>query len=147
MTPDSGIYQRTNTSYMNARISRVSFTDSDVREICSVKRVVAVGLDIGGGVISSFDRVDAAHGWKIGRGRCDGLDSGLSSLGDDRHLPARFLRLGGLFLDLDFVINPQDLRHLLLELGVATFQIVPHLVRLYFLLSEKSCTLCPARVP
>src|SRR5262249_20527113 len=37
---------------------------------------------------------------------------------------------------LDLAINAQDLRHLLLELGVAAFQIIPYLVRLDFLLAE-----------
>ena len=43
---------------------------------------------------------------------------------------------GGFFQDLDLAIDAQNLRHLLLELGVATFQIVTHLVRLDFLLAE-----------
>jgi hypothetical protein len=38
---------------------------------------------------------------------------------------------------LDLAIDTQHLRHLLLELGVATFQIVAHLVRLDFLLAKK----------
>ena len=47
------------------------------------------------------------------------------------------LRLGGGSLqNLDLAINAQNLRHLLLELGIATFQIVAHLVRLDFLLAE-----------
>src|SRR5438477_11236097 len=48
-----------------------------------------------------------------------------------------FARLGGgFFQNLDLAINAQNLRHLLLELGIATFQIVAHLVRLDFLLAE-----------
>ena len=49
-------------------------------------------------------------------------------------MPA-FARLGGASLqNLDLAINAQNLGHLLLELGIATFQIVAHLVRLDFLL-------------
>jgi hypothetical protein len=33
---------------------------------------------------------------------------------------------------LNLTINAQNLRHLLLELGITFFQIVPHLVRLNF---------------
>jgi hypothetical protein len=68
--------------------------------------------------------------------RCDRLDSWLFVAGDDRHRLARFLRLGGLFQDLNLAINAQHLGHLLLELGIATFQVVAHLVRLDFFLAE-----------
>ena len=78
--------------------------------------------------------MDAWHRWQIRRRRRDGLDSRLLVVGDDRH---RLVRLGGgFFQDLDLAIDAQNLRHLLLELGVATFQIVAHLVRLDFLLAE-----------
>src|SRR6185312_10657109 len=43
---------------------------------------------------------------------------------------------GGLFQDLDLAVDTQNLRHLLLELGVASFQVVAHLVRLDVLLAE-----------
>src|SRR5271168_3416432 len=42
-----------------------------------------------------------------------------------------------LFQDLDLAVDTQNFRHLGLELGVAAFQIVAHLVRLDFLLTEK----------
>src|ERR1700726_890442 len=87
-------------------------------------------------MITREGRVDAGYRRQIGRGCCDGLDSRFFVIGDDRYRLARFLSLGGLFQDLDLAINAQNLRHLLLELGVATFQIVPHLVRLDFLLGE-----------
>src|SRR6202045_3897367 len=87
-------------------------------------------------MITREGRVDAGYRRQIGRGCCDGLDSRFFVIGDDRYRLARFLSLGGLFQDLDLAINAQNLRHLLLELGVATFQIVPHLVRLDFPLGE-----------
>ena len=87
-------------------------------------------------MIARESRVDAGLGRQIRRRRCDGLDSRLFVIGDDRHWLARFLRLGGLFQDLDFAIDAQNLRHLLLELGVATFQIVANLVRLDVLLAK-----------
>ena len=83
------------------------------------------------------NRVDAGYRRQIGRGCCDGLDSRFFGIGDDRYRLDRFLlALAGLFQDLDLAINAQNLRPLLLELGVATFKIVPHLVRLDFLLGE-----------
>src|ERR1700747_870726 len=82
-------------------------------------------------------RIDAWHGRQIRLLRRDRLDSGLLVVGDDRHPLARFLRPGGALLqDLDLAIDTQDLRHFLLELGIATLQIVAHLVRLDFLLAE-----------
>jgi len=47
----------------------------------------------------------------------------------NRHRLARSLRLASAFQDLDLAINAQNLRHLLLKFIIATFQIVPHLVR------------------
>src|SRR6201998_2062240 len=70
--------------------------------------------------------------------RGDGLDSRLLVVRDDRDRLLRFLRLGsGFFQDLDLAVDTQNFRHLGLELGVAAFQIVAHLVRLDFLLTEK----------
>ena len=58
-------------------------------------------------------------------------------VGNDRHSLDGFARLGGGSLqNLDLAINAQNLGHLLLELGIATFQIVAHLVRLDFLQAE-----------
>ena len=37
---------------------------------------------------------------------------------------------------MDLAIDTQDFRHLLLEFGIATFQIVANLVRFDFLLAE-----------
>src|SRR5882724_8137188 len=82
-------------------------------------------------------RVDARHGRQVRCRRCEGLDSRLLVVGDNRHRLARFLRFGGrLFQDLDLPIDTQNLRHLLLKLGVAIFQVVTHLVRLDFLVAE-----------
>ena len=47
-----------------------------------------------------------------------------------------FSALRRLFQDLDLAIDTQNFRHLVLELGIAAFQIVAHLVRLDFLLTE-----------
>src|SRR6516162_5627038 len=87
-------------------------------------------------MITREGRVDAGFGRQIGRGRCDGLDTWFFVVGDDRHWLTRFLGLGSLFQELDLAINAQNLRHLLLELGVATLQVVPQLVRFDFLLTK-----------
>ena len=88
-------------------------------------------------MIAREGRMNARHGRQIRRRRGDGLDSRLLVVGDDRHRLAGFLRLGGgLLQDLDLAIDAENLRHLLLELGVAAFQVVAHLVRLDFLLAE-----------
>src|ERR1700738_3296632 len=87
-------------------------------------------------MITCEGRVDARDRRQIGRGRCDGLNTRLFVIGDDRDRLAGVLRLGGLFQDLDLAINTQNFRHLLLELGVAPLQIVSHLVRLDFLLGK-----------
>src|SRR3979411_2577377 len=98
-----------------------------------------------GPVIPREGRVEAGHGRQIGCRRCDGLDSRLFVVGNDRSALDGFARLGGGSLqNLDLAINAQNLRHLLLELGVATFQIVSHLVRLDFTLGRESCTPYPA---
>src|SRR5215468_12671446 len=87
--------------------------------------------------IACKGRIDAWHGRQIRRRRRDRLDSGLLVVGDDRHPLARFLRPGcALLQDLDLAIDTENLRHFLLELGIATLQIVAHLVRLDFLLAE-----------
>src|SRR5882757_261902 len=88
-------------------------------------------------IVTREGRVDAGFGRQIRRSRRNGLDSRLFIVGDDRRRLARFARSGGSFLqDLDLAINAQNLRHLLLELGVAAFQVVAHFVRLDFLLAE-----------
>ena len=81
-------------------------------------------------MITREGRVNAGRGRQIWRRVCDGLDTRFFVIGDDRHRLARLLRFGGLFQDLDLAINAQNLRHLLLEFGVATFQIVPTFGRL-----------------
>src|SRR6202035_3707698 len=81
--------------------------------------------------------MDAWHWWQIRRRRRDGLDARLLVVRDDRCRLLPLLRFGGgLFQDLDLAVDTQNLRHLLLELGVASFQVVAHLVRLDFLLAE-----------
>src|SRR6202166_1062078 len=88
-------------------------------------------------VIPREGRVDAGLGRQIGCRRCYGLDSRLFVVGDDRHSLDGFARLGGsLFQDLDLAVDTENLRHFLLKFGVATFQIVAHLVRLDFLMAE-----------
>src|SRR6201987_441847 len=96
------------------------------------ERAVALVL-----MISREGRVNTGLGRQIRRRRCDRLDSRLFVVGDDCHRLTGWLRFGaGLFENLDFAIDAQNLCHLLLKLGVATFQIVAHLVRLDFLLAE-----------
>ena len=86
----------------------------------------------------------ARHRRQIRRCGRDRLDSRLLVVGDNRYRLARCLRfflllclLGrGLLQDLDLAIDAQNFRHLLLELGVAAFQMVTHLMRFDFLLTE-----------
>src|ERR1700694_4654348 len=71
-------------------------------------------------VIPSGGRVDTGLGRQIGCRRCDGLDSRLFVVGDDRHSLDGFARLGGsLFQDLDLAVDAENLRHFLLKFGVA----------------------------
>jgi hypothetical protein len=82
-------------------------------------------------------RVDARHGRQIRLRRCDGLDSRLFVVGNDRHALDGFARPGGgFFQNLDLAVDTENLRHLLLKFGVATFQIVAHLVWLDFFVSK-----------
>ena len=88
-------------------------------------------------MIAREGRMNVWHGWQIRRRRSDDLDARLLVVGDDRCRLRRLLRFGGgLFQDLDLAVDTQNLRHLLLELGVASFQVVAHLVRLDVLLAE-----------
>src|SRR5208282_1469751 len=66
------------------------------------------------------------------------LNARLLIVGDDRQRIARLLFCGrrGLLDELHFAIDAQNLRHLLLELRIAAFQVVADLVRLHFLLIE-----------
>src|SRR6516162_11368125 len=67
--------------------------------------------------------------------RSEGLNAGLLVTGDDRHRIARLLFRSGrsLFNELDLTVDAQNLRHLLFELRVATFEVIAHFVRLYLL--------------
>src|SRR3981189_1967359 len=88
-------------------------------------------------MIAREGRMDAGLGRQIRRGRRNGLDSRLFIVGDDRYRLAGFPRFGGSFFqDVDLAIDTQNLRHLLLELGVAVFQVVAHFLRLDVLLAE-----------
>jgi len=89
-------------------------------------------------MIAREGRMGAGLGWQIWRRRGNRLDTGLLVIGDDRHRVA-WLLLGccrGLLNDLHLPVNAQNLRHLLLEFGIAAFQVVADLVRLHFLLVE-----------
>src|ERR1700720_3592584 len=70
------------------------------------------------------------------RGNC--LNAGFLVIGDDRHRIAGLMfRSGrGLLDELHLAIDAQNLRHLLLELRVAAFQVIADFVRLYLLLIE-----------
>src|SRR3989442_5906872 len=88
-------------------------------------------------MIARKSRVHAWHWRQIRRRRGDGLNPRLFIAGDDRHPLRRLLRpAGGLFQDLDFAIDAQSVRNLLLELGVAISKIVAHLARLDLLFAE-----------
>jgi hypothetical protein len=56
-------------------------------------------------VITGEGRVNAALGRQIRRRRCDGLDSRLFVVGDDRYRLVPFIRLGRPFQDLDPAID------------------------------------------
>ena len=66
------------------------------------------------------------------------VDAGLFVVGDDRKRRGFLARCadGGLLEHLDFAIDAQDLGHLLVEQGIAAFQIVAHLVRLDLICGE-----------
>ena len=89
-------------------------------------------------MVTSKGGMHARLGRRIRRRRRDGLDSRLLIVGDDcQRLSPLLLRFGrGFFQYFNFAIDAQHLRHLLLELSVAVFKIVTHLVRLDFLLAE-----------
>src|SRR3984957_14349093 len=83
-------------------------------------------------------RMAAWHWRQIRCRRGDGLDSRLLVVRGDRDRLVPFFRPGsGFFQDLHLAVDTQNVRHLGLDLGVAAFQIVAHLVRLDFLLTEK----------
>src|SRR5208282_1498807 len=89
-------------------------------------------------VIAREGRMSAGLGRQVRGGRGDRLNAGLLIVGYNRHRIARFLFCGRRRL-LDepyFAIDAQNLRHLLLELRIAAFQVVADLVRLYLLLIE-----------
>ena len=83
-------------------------------------------------------RLSAGLGRQVRGGRGDCLNAGLLIVGDNRHRIARFLFCGRrrLLDELHFAIDAQNLRHLLLELRIAAFQVVADLVRLYLLFIE-----------
>ena len=89
-------------------------------------------------VVAREGRMSAGLGRQVRGGRGDCLNAGLLIVGDNRHRIARFLFCGRRRL-LDepyFAIDAQNLRHLLLELRIAAFQVVADLVRLDLLLIE-----------
>ena len=77
-----------------------------------------------GGVLAGLGRQVRSRGG-------DRLDAGLLVIGDDRHRIAELFFCGGrrLFDDLHLTIDAQNLRHLLLELRVAAFQVIADFVR------------------
>src|SRR5262250_2444149 len=86
-------------------------------------------------VVAREGRMFAGLRRQVRGGRSESLNAGLLVTGDDRHRIAGLLFCGGrgLFNELDLTVDAQNLRHLLFELRVTTFQVVAHLVRLYFL--------------
>src|SRR5260370_19314979 len=73
-------------------------------------------------VIPCKGRVDAGFGWQIRRRGCEGLDTRLFVIGNDRHSLDGFARLGGSFFtfqNLALAVNTENLRHLLLKFSIA----------------------------
>jgi hypothetical protein len=79
-------------------------------------------------VIAREGRMGSGFGRQIRRRHSNRLDAGLFVLGDDRYRIAGLLldRCSGLFDDLHFSVNAQNLRHPLLEFRIAAFQVVAH---------------------
>jgi hypothetical protein len=97
---------------------RVDLSSEQINPGQQAERAIAFVL-----MIPREGGMDAWHRWLIRRRRRDGLDSRLLVVGDDRHRRLRLVRLGGgFFQDQDLAIDAQNLRHFLLELGVATFR-------------------------
>src|SRR5215831_3659624 len=86
-------------------------------------------------VVAREGRMFAGLRRQVRGGRSKSLNAGLLVTGDDRHRIARLLfRSGRGGLNKPYLaVDAQNLRHLLFELRVTTFQVVAHLVRLYFL--------------
>src|ERR1700737_3111599 len=59
----------------------------------------------------------------------DGLNPWLLIVRDDRHRFARLVAVGGLLEELNFTVHTKYVRHFLLKLGVAAFEVVADLVR------------------
>ena len=83
-------------------------------------------------VVAPEGRMPAGLGRQVRGGRGDCLNAGLLIVGDNRHRIARLLLRGGRALpnELHLAIDAQNLRHLLLELRIAAFQVIADLVRL-----------------
>ena len=80
-------------------------------------------------VIAGEGRVFAGLRRQVRGGRSERLNAGLLVIGDDRHRIAGLLvRSGRGGLNKPYLaVDAQNLRHLLLELRVATFEVVPRL--------------------
>ena len=86
-------------------------------------------------VIAGEGRVFAGLRRQVRGGRSERLNAGLLVIGDDCHRIAGLLvrsSRGGLNKPY-LAVDAQNLRHLLLELRVASFQVIAHFARLYFL--------------
>jgi hypothetical protein len=134
------------------RISRIEKLE-ELDELSAAVAVSDQGMDLAGEqinpgqqaeravtlvlMITREGRMDIGFRRQIRRRRCDGLNSRFFVVGDDRHRLVWFLRLGGgLFQDLHLAVDTQNLCHLLLERGVAAFQVVAHLMRFDFFPAE-----------
>src|SRR5262252_7352003 len=86
-------------------------------------------------VIAREGRMFAGLRRQVRSGRSERLNARLLVVGDDRHRIARLLfRSGRGGLNEPYLaVDAQNLRHLLFELRVASFQVIAHFVRLYFL--------------
>ena len=140
---------------LDRRMGRIGGVE-DLEELDEFAAAVAVpdeGVNLAGEQIDAGQQTDRAvalvfmiargSGMHAGLGRQvrgrvgDCLDTGLLVIGEDRNRIARLLfRCRGLLDKLHLAIDTQNLRHLLLELRVAAFQVIADLVRLYLLLVE-----------
>src|SRR5262252_4645195 len=86
-------------------------------------------------VIAREGRMFAGLRRQVRSGRSERLNARLLVVGDDRHRIARLLFRGGRSgLNKPYLaVDAQNLRHLLFELRVASFQVIAHFVRLYLL--------------
>src|SRR5215831_4778998 len=134
---------------LDGRVGRVSRVEKleEFDELAAAMAFLYQGMDLAGEEINPGEQAERAvalvlvvtrkarkHarlGRQIRPGGCDRLDARLLVIGDNhRRLSLLLLSGGGFLEDSDLAVDAQYLRHPLLEVGVATFQVVAYLVRL-----------------